>query len=165
MMKILGTAMIAISSMLVALTYYNKYKTRPNSLEWFIKLITHYKFELKWRRNSLIQLVLDYANDEYSEYVSEIKYSASDDSLTERFIDNNSKFESLKLSKEDVIILRNFLNESGKSSLESELSLCDKTLSALEIQKNNATSDFNKMGSLALKLGVICTIWIIIMLI
>lgn len=163
MMKIIGIAIIAISTLLFSFTIYEKYKTRPKSLQKFIDIIEGYTIKLKWHKNSFLETFKDFETND--EYFLLAKNLIKTDSLLNAFINNNPLYSAMCLSKEDEIILVNFLKNCGRQNYTSEVSLCEKTTSALIKQRENACLKFKNNGSLYLKLGGVVALWIFILLI
>ncbi len=162
MMKLVGIAMLMISSILFGLSYYKKYKVRPQSLEMFINLINKYLLELKWKRKSIFDVISQFNDIEYFKYLKSLKI---DNSLTDSAITLNSEYENLFLTKEDTYILKYFFDNTGKSSFDSEISLCNKTLEQLKFQKEDAENKMKKFGPLSLKFCIVLALWIAIMFI
>ncbi len=165
MMKIIGTAIIAISVFLIGLSYYLKYKKRPQVLEMFIELLIAYQTELKWSQKSIVEVIETFDSSRCVEYISKVKCLAKNMSIEQAFVDNNSEFDILLLGDNDRLIIKHFFKECGKLSLKSEIDLCDRTINALTAQKNNASLESEKFGTLSLKLGAICGVWVAIMMI
>lgn len=165
MMKIAGTAMLTVSILLLGIKIYEKYKIRPKALNFFIELLTIYKFELKWSRKTIREIISNYQDASFKDYKSEVISLLNEQSLVNAFIENNNKFSALYLNESDELILRNFFIETGKGGLIAETALCDKTIDILTESKENAALNFKKLGPLTIKLSIICGIWLIIMLI
>ena len=85
-------------------------------------------------------------------------------SKLDAYMDDNSKFALMNFTDDDKAVLRYFFSESGKGSLLSGATLCEKTLETLEAKKQEAMAEFKKQGPLSLKLGAICGAWLAIML-
>lgn len=164
MMKIAGTVMIAISTLLFGYLRYEKYKSRPKDIELFITILSAYRLELKWSKKSFDEIVKDFHCKGYDPYLRETSILLGSGSRVNAYIDENKYFSSMNLSSDDTDIIRYFLSESGKGSLMSEMSLCEKALNTLEVKKQEAEAEFRKQGPLVLKLGAVCGAWIIIML-
>ena len=164
MMRIAGTAMIAVSILLIGFVRYEKYKSRPLDLELFIKLISAYRLELKWSRKSFDEIAGSFHYKGYDSYLNEAVSMIGVKSKSEASMDDNSKFALMNLSDDDAAVLRYFFSESGKGSLLSEVTLCEKTLETLEAKKQEAVAEFKKQGPLSLKLGAVCGAWLAIML-
>ncbi len=162
MMKIIGIVTMMISSILYGLSFYRKYKARPDDIDLFINLINKYMVELKWKRKSIFDIIEQL---EEFDYFKEIKVLSKDNSLIDSAITLNSKFKNLFLTKEDVAILQYFFENSGKSNLENELALCEKTLEQLKNQKEDAQVTMKKFGPLSVKFCLILAVWIAIMFI
>ncbi len=162
MMKIVGIAMIAISTIVVGFIYYDKYKRRVDSLHKFVKLLSCYKFELKWSRKDIKDVLKIFKDDKYIDEVKTLIYECD---LCESFIKKNQLFKYLELNKEDENIIVNFLTDTGKGNFETEYALCCKTLECLEKRQEEAAAQFKKLGPLYLKLGIVCAVGLFIMLI
>ena len=162
MMKIFGIAIMMISSVLYGLSFYKKYKLRPSSLDVYINLIEKYLLELKWKRKSIYDVIKDFDN---SEYFNEFKILLANNTLKDSAITLNSKYCNLYLTGEDTLILKCFFENTGKSNLESEIVLCNKTLEQLRLQKEDAEINMKKFGPLSLKFCFIIAVWIAIMFI
>ena len=156
--------MIAISVSLIGFLRYEKYKTRPENLDFFIKLLSAYRLELKWSRKSLDDIVKNFHYKGYESYLKEIVSMLDKKTKLEAYAEENSYFEKMYLTQEDRSVLKYFFSECGKGSMFSELNLCEKTLETLEAKKQEAAAEFKKQGTLSLKLGVLCGVWLAIML-
>ena len=164
MMKIAGTAMIAISILMFGFFRYERYKTRPKDLEFFIKLLYAYRLELKWSKKSFDEIVSSFKYKGYDQYISEAVGMLNHKTKLEAYIEENSKFVNMSFTADDTAVLKYFFSESGKGNLISEINLCDKTIEILEAKKQEAEANFKRQGPLALKLGIVCGAWLIIML-
>lgn len=156
--------MIAISVLLQSFLRYEKYRTRPRDLDLFIKLLGAYKLELKWSRKAFDDIVRDFHYKGYDQYLKEVVSMLDKSPKIKAYIEENSRFSSMNFTSDDVAVLKYFFSESGKGSLLSEISLCEKTLETLEAKKLEAEADFKRQGPLALKLGIVGGVWLIIML-
>lgn len=163
MMKIIGIAIISVSILLTGMGFYEKYNLRPKSLGIFIELLTVYSNDLKLYRKSLSEVIrsLDTSDD----YLKECKRLIHVRPLYEAAVTDNIYFDKLFLSKDDKIILTSFFEKAGKSVLNEESLLCQKTIRALEIQREQASEEMKKMGPLSLKLGAIVGVLAAIILI
>lgn len=164
-MKIVGTVMMGISIFLFGLLNYEKLKRRVDSIKWFLNFLSSYKFELKWSKKSIPELLKRYDKEKSNEYIKETLLNLSTHNLLEAFIDNNTRFKDLKLNDDEINALRYFFSESGKNNLETEVSLCEKTISYFESRAKDADYELKKTGPLSVKLGVICGAWILILLV
>lgn len=156
--------MISISALLFGYLRYEKYKSRPKDIELFIDLLCAYKLELKWSKKSFDEIVKGFRRKDYDPYLKEASVLSDTGSRVSAYIDDNKYFSSMCLSSDDTDIIRYFLSESGKGSLMSEVSLCEKALNTLQVKKQEAEAEFKKQGPLVLKLGAVCGAWMIIML-
>lgn len=163
MMKIIGIVIISISTLLYSFSVYEKYKVRPDSLQTFIDLIECYNIQLKWHKKSFVEVLKTY--DTENKYIKSAKTLLVENDLTNSFIIKNELYGNLFLLKEDELIIKNFLKNSGKQNYDSELSLCEKTLFALSKQKELANLKLKESGSLCLKLGGVAALWIFVLLI
>ncbi len=162
MKKILGIVILMISSILFGLTYYKKYKKRPESIEMYINLLNCYLLELKWKRKSFIEVVKQ--NRDMNEYINTFASLVDFHTIAESAITHNDKFVNLYLSSSDIEILNNFFKNTGKGNLESEITLCQNTIELLKVNKEDADISKKKMGPLSLKISVILGLWIAIIL-
>lgn len=153
MNKVLGTAILMISIILFGLSYYKKYKVRPQSLEMYIELLSCYLLELKWKRKSFTEVVKQ--NSTSNKYLAEFAALLNFHSLTESAMLFNKEFENLFLTKSDIEIIKNFITNTGKSNLGAEIILCNKTIELLNINKEEAINSMKKTGPLSLKISII----------
>ena len=156
--------MIAVSILLIGFVRYEKYKSRLLELDLFIKLISAYRLELKWSRKSFDEIAGGFHCKGYDLYLKEAVSMIDVRSKLDAYMDDNSKFALMNFTDDDKAVLRYFFSESGKGSLLSEVTLCEKTLETLEAKKQEAMAEFKKQGPLSLKLGAICGAWLAIML-
>lgn len=162
MNKTLGIVTLMISSILFGLSYYKKYKKRPESLDMYIDLLNCYLLELKWKRKSFAEVIKQ--KSELNNYLSTFASLINIHSLTESAIVLNNEFDNLFLLSSDVEILKNFFNNTGKGNLESEILLCQNTIDLLKVNKEEANNSMKKMGPLSLKISVILGLWIAVIL-
>ncbi len=163
MIKIIGVVILSISSIVIGLSFYEKYKVRPDSLVMFIELINNYQFRLKMERKSFLDVL--FCADKNDKYIKECKTKANDkSSLVSAMISENSCFEELMISNDDKIILLNFFNKTGKGSFNDEVNLCTDTLNALNLQLTESKNIFKKSGIFSLKIALAVALWIAIIL-
>lgn len=164
MMRIAGTAMIAISILLFGFFRYERYKTRPKDLDFFIKLFYAYRLELKWSVKPFEEITACFKYKGYDKYLNQALSMLNSCTKLGAYIENNTEFLKMSFSEDDISVLKYFFSESGKGNLISEINLCEKTIEILEAKKQEAEAEFKKQGPLALKLGIVCGAWLIIML-
>ena len=163
MIKIIGVVILSISSIVVGLSFYEKYKRRPDSLLMFIDLINNYQLRLKMERKSFSDIL--FMIDKSDEYIVECKKQARNNlSLGCAMITENSHFEELMLSNDDKTILLNFFNKTGSGSFNDEVTLCTDSLNALNLQLTNSKDIFNKTGVFSIKFALAIALWIAIIL-
>jgi len=162
MMKIIGIVIMTISTILFGLSFYKKYKLRPESIDLFINLISKYLLELKWKRKSFLEVLKEC--DENS-YLINFKSLSAFNTLEDSAIYKNNDFDNLYLNDKDVLVIKTFLKDTGKSGFDNEVLLCTNTIDQLKKQKEEAEINYKKMGPLSIKLSVIIAIWIAIMFI
>ncbi len=163
MMKIIGIAIVAISTIMFSFMLFEKYKIRPNSLQMYIELIECYYTHLKWHKKSFCETFKNYKTED--KYLITAKSLLINNCLIDAFVTNNDLFLSLYLTKEDQLIIENFLRNCGKQNYATELNLCEKTLASLSKQKQAAAIKYKDSGSLCLKLGGIAALWIFVLLV
>ena len=164
-MKIIGIVLIAISVVAYGYLKTSACKKRPDSLAFFIKLISKYKSDLIWQQKSFCEVLDDYKTEQLHDYLETAKALTSSNSLIDSFFVKNTYFPALHLKTEDLTVLKNFFASTGKYGIEEETDLCEKTLIFLDSQKSKADSECEKQGKLYFKLTVLFAIWIIILLI
>ncbi len=158
--------MIAISAFVFGLMRYEKYKRRPRDIEFFIKLLSAYSAELKWSRKTLDEIISSCVFPDYEQYVDTVKaLICAGDSRKDAFTVKNSEYDAMSLTDDDRAVLNCFFAESGRGGLVSEQTLCNRTLDALENAMQNARDELKRHGVLSLKLGAVCGVWIMIMLV
>jgi len=162
MMKIIGIATMMISSILFGLSFYKNYKVRPTSLEMYIKLISKYLFEMKWKRKTFADALKEF---DKSKYINMFNSLLLCNSLEDSGIYKNDEFQHLFLNKKDKDIISSFLKQTGKGNVENEISLCNSTIELLKSQKEEADINYKKMGPLMLKLSIIIAVWLAIIFI
>ena len=157
--------MIAISIFSAGLTRFFRLKKRPAQLSEFITFFEAYLLELNWSRKSVSEITYNFKDGEFAQYINTAKQLSDSYSPAQAYTDMNSYFEHMQLNSDDRAIIRYFFVESGQGSLAGEKSLCEKTLETLKIRLQEAESDYKRQGMLSLKLGILCGIWLIVMLI
>ncbi len=162
MMKIVGIAILMISSVLLGMSFYKKYKARPEDLNIFITLLNSYIVELKWKRKTFVDVVKQFKND--NRYLFSFASLLPFNSVLDSAITKNNEFNNLFLEKKDIEILEHFFNNTGKGSMESEVSLCQSTIELLKNKRDEAEIKMKKMGPLALKICIIIGIWIAVIM-
>lgn len=163
MMKIIGAAMMLISSVLFGYSRYKTYKSRPKELEIFIRLISAYRLGLNWNKRSLAELLSERPNYGFENYFERARELVTSSTYAEAFIEKNSEFGKMHLTNDDTKILKYFFEESGNGGLVQETSLCDKTVAALTSRKTEAEAESKKLAPLALKLAVLFGVCLLIL--
>ena len=157
--------MTMISALLFGYSRYNAYKSRPKELNMFISLISAYKLELQWRKKTLSELIDGGLHLGYPEYIDDARRLLAVKSPREAFIECNPHYSKLHLNADDTAVLGYFFEESGKCGLMQEIALCDKTLVVLKARMDDADAERKRLAPLALKLAVLCGIWMIILIV
>ena len=163
MMKTVGIVTIMISVFSFGFIRFVNLKKRPEELEMFIKLITEYRTDLKWQQRTFTQVLCEFKAESLAKYFSKAAELSLDSDHLYAFTDGNVYFRELHLSAEDITVIKYFLSKIGKNSLESETTLCQKTLETLESLKTEAVSKYKKSGPLTVKLSLICGIWLAVL--
>lgn len=165
MMKTVGIVTILISAFSFGFVRFISLKRRPDELELFIKLITDYNTDLKWQQRSFSQVVCEFKSDRFARYIDKASELVCDCDCLYSFIDGNPYFNEFHFSVQDITVLKYFFSRIGKNSLESEISLCQKTLDTLEVLKAEAISKYKKLGPFTVKLSIVCGIWVAVLLV
>lgn len=164
MVKIVGAVIIIVSASMYGVIRYENYRIRPRALGFFIGLLQSYQMELEWNRRSIPEMMRQYSDQRFSEYISAVKINLASMPLKDAFIDKNDQLKSIHLKDEDISILRGFFTQSGAAGVDNEAALCKTTLNALSLQQQNAQEELKKQGPFVLKMAVICGVWIVVML-
>lgn len=163
MTKIIGIVILSVSIILIGLIKYEKYFSRKNSLKLFIDILKTYLISAKLSRKTMKDTVLMYEHK--SEYLDECKRLLLSESLYDSMISKNDCFAHLYLKEEDIAVIKNFFANCGKGDYKTEMSLCNDTLSALQLLSEQADGSFKKTAPLVVKLSIIGAACLFILLV
>ncbi len=163
MIKIIGIAILSISIILCAFSIYKRYILRPQNLQMFLEIISKYYFELTTSQKTIKEVVNSIELN--NEYISECKRLSAITNINNAFIVENKIYADLFLGNDDKIIIENFYSSCGKGTLKTELTLCQKTIKAIENQLVDAKKQKETFAPLCIKLGIVVAICIVIILI
>lgn len=147
LVKIIGSVLLLISSALCASRMISAEKSKIDTIETFISLISYIRNQI----------------DLYSSPIGKILDKISSDTLDKLHLtsppvkfDDLLKTEGLPIGEETEKTLREFSSSLGKSYREMQIKLCDKALSELEAQKKKLQTAFpsRKKTILALCFGI-----------
>ncbi len=155
MIKIVGSIFIIIATTRIGFLYADNYKNSLKCITDFINILNRLRHEINFAKTPLERAIpnclygiedstRDYVNQHISEGSSPIK---------------------LGLNKDEQYVLDLFFGSLGKASIEIETANIDKTISALQIYKEQATQNAAKYTKLCGSLGIICGIFIVILFI
>lgn len=158
MYKLIGLAVLFITSICIGQTMIFTYKTSVKQIESFIQFIKYIKSQVEYYNMPYPDIFDKYSNPtlEKCGFINTLRTSGWKIAIDNSIFYFNSNIKEL---------LSNFGNELGKSMKQDQIINCTYTIEQLEIQYQNAKSELPKRTKLYNSLSLMAGISIIIILI
>jgi len=149
-MKLFGSIMIILASIISSALYEKKLKQEINDIEELIRFTGYIKNQIEYFSLPVDKIFKNYNKSQFINHLIANKQSCLSDNIPNKNIEYETKL---------------FLNNLGKGFKKEQLALCNYFIQKLESAKNELQTEFSKKTkiyrSLSLFAGIACVILIV----